>query len=102
MISFFKDETGNSKNKSEKEVISTILKTADGFVFTAKTSTSLTVFVIMFSFIVLPNSAVTVCGSFLTSKMKFEINLNKYRKYRKQYGIERETIDSLKNFFWNC
>ena len=96
MITYFKNKNNKSKKKYKKYKTSiTILKSFDTFVISATTSSSITLSLTGVGLIVIPISTATACGWSIGKKVIFEIIINKYSKYKKQYGRDQQTIKSF-------
>ena len=63
----------------------TLLKSIDTFDNIATTSNFITLVLTRIGLLVLPISAATVCGLSICNKVIFEIVMQKYNKYNKQY-----------------
>ena len=100
MITYFKDENHKSKKKNKKyKTLTTILKSFDTFVGFATTSSSISLSVTGFGLIARPISTATACGSSIVKKVIYEIFINKYNKYKKQYDTDHQTIKSFDNLY---
>ena len=76
-------------------MITTILKSFDTFVNIASTSSCITLSLTGIGSIVIPISTATACGLSIGSKVIYEIIINKYNKYRKQYEKDQQTTESF-------
>ena len=93
MINYFKDKNNKSKKIYKKhKAITTKLKSFDTFVIIASTSSSVTLSVTGIGLIVIPISAAIACGLSIGNKVFYEVILNKYDKYKKQYEKDQQTI----------
>ena len=86
MITYFKDKNDKSKKKYKKyKTIFTILKSFHTYVTIATTSSSITLSLTGIALIVIPISTESVCALSIGNKVLYEIIMNKYNKYKKQY-----------------
>ena len=76
-------------------MITTIIYSFDTFVNIATTSSCITLSLTGISLIVIPKSTATACGLSTGSKVIYEKIINKYKKYRKQYEKDQQTIESF-------
>ena len=96
MITYFKDKNNKSKRKYKKnKTLTTILKSFGTIVFIATTSSSITLSLTGISFIAIPKSTATACGLSIGNKVIYEIIINKYKKYKKHYEKDQQTIKSF-------
>ena len=81
MINYFKDKNNTSKKKNKKyKTLTTILKSFDTFAIIA-TTLSLT----GIGLVVIPKSTASACALSIGNKVLYEVIINKYNKYKKQY-----------------
>ena len=100
MISYFKDKNNKSKKKHKKyKTLTTILKSFDTIVIIATTSTSITLSVTGIGLLAIPISTATACGLAITNKVLYEIVIQKYNKYKKQYEKDNQTIKSFDKLY---
>ena len=100
MISYFKDKNHKSKKKYKKyKTITTILKSFDTFVIIATTSSSITLSLTGIGLIVIPISTASACALSIGNKVIYEIIINKYNKYKKQYEKDQQTIKSFDKLY---
>ena len=100
MITYFKDKNNKSKKKYKKyKTITTILKSFDTFVIIATTSSSITLTLTGNGLIAIPISTATACGLSIGNKVIYEIIVNKYNKYKKQYEKDQQTIKSFDKLY---
>ena len=100
MITYFKDKNTNSKKRYKKyKTQTTIIKSIDTFVIFAKPSSSITLSLRGIGLIVIPISTATACGLSIGNKIKNEIIINKYNKYKKQYDKDQQTIKSFDKLY---
>ena len=93
MITYFKDKNNNSKKKYKKyKTITTIIKQFDTFVIIATTSSFITLSLTGIGLIVIPISTILAGGLSIGNKVIYEIIINKYNKYKKQYEKDQHTI----------
>ena len=93
MITYFKDKNNKWKKVYKKyKTTTTILKSFDTFVIIATTSSSITLSLTGFDLIVIPISTATAGGLSIGNKVKYEVILNKYNKYKKQYERDQQTM----------
>ena len=102
MITCFKYKN-NESNKRYKnyETITTVLKSFDTSVTTATTSSSITISLTGIGLIVIPISTATACGLSIGIKIIYELIINKYNKYKKQYDRDQLTIKFFDKFHRN-
>ena len=100
MISYFKDKNHKSKKKYKKyKTITTILKSFDTFVIIATTSSSITLSLTGIGLIVIPISTASACALSIGKNVIYEIIVNKYNKYKKQYEKDQQTIKSFDKLY---
>ena len=100
MITYFKDKNNKSKKKYKKyKLLNTILKSFDTIVIIATTSTSISLSVTDIGLIAIPISTATACGLSITNKVLYEIVIQKYDKYKKQYERDHNTIKSFDKLY---
>ena len=100
MITYFKDKTNKSKKRYKNyKTITTILKSFDTFVIIATTSSSITLSLTGIGLIAIPISTATACGLSIGNEVLYEIIINKYNKYKKQYGRDQNTIKSFDKLY---
>ena len=100
MITYFKDKNHKSKKKYKKyKTLTTILKSFDTIVIIATTSSSITLSLTGFGLIVIPISSSIACGLSITNKVLYEIVMQKYNKYKKQYEKDIQTIKSFDKLY---
>ena len=94
MITYFKDKNNKSKKKFKKyKTLTTILTSFDAIIIIiATTSTSITLSVTGIRLIAIPISTATACGLSITNKVLYEIVMQKYNNYKKQYERDQNTI----------
>ena len=103
MINYFKDKNNKSEKKYKKyKTITTILKTFDTFVIIATTSSSITLSLTRIGLIVIPISTASTCALSIGNKVIYEIIINKYNKYKKQYKKDQPTIKSFDKLYRNA
>ena len=85
-INYFKCKNNKSKKKYKKyKTITIILKSFDTFVIIATTSTSITLSLTGIGLIAIPVSTASAFGLSIGNKVLYEVIINKYNKYKKQY-----------------
>ena len=100
MITYFKDKNNKSKKKFKKyKAITTKLKSIDTIVIIATTSSSITLSLTGIGLTAIPISTATTCGLSIGTKVRYEIIINKYNKYKKQYERDQQTIKSFDKFY---
>ena len=100
MITYFKDINNKSKKRYKNyKTLNTILESVDSIVIIGATSTSITLSVTGIGLIVLPISAGIACGLSLGNKVLHKIIINKYKKYKKQYERDQNTIKSFDKLY---
>ena len=108
MITYFKDKNNKSKKKYKKYLqyllttiltLTTIHKSFDTIVIIATTSSSISLSLTGFGLIVIPISSSIACGLSITNKVLYEIVMQKYNKYKKQYERDHNTINSFDKLY---
>ena len=100
MIIYFKDKNNKSKKKYKiYKTIITILNSFDTFVIIATTSSSITLSVTGIGLIMIPISTASACALSIGNKVIYEIIINKYTKYKKQYEKDQQTIKSFDKLY---
>ena len=100
MITYFKDKNIKSKKRYKNyNFLNTVLESIDSIFIIEATSTSITLSVIGIGLIVLPISAGIACSISLGNKVLHKLIINKYNKYKKQYGRDQSTIKSFDNLY---
>ena len=102
MITSYKDKNNKSKKKCKKyKTITTIRKSFETFVIIATTSNSFTLSLTGVGLIAIPISTATTCGLSKGNNILYEININKYNKYKEQYEKDQITIKSFDKLYKN-
>ena len=100
MITYFKDKNHKYKKKYKKyKTSTTIIKSFDTIVIIATISSSFTLSLTGIGSIAIPMSTATACGSSIGNELIYEIIINKYNKYKKQYEKDQQTIKSFDNLY---
>ena len=100
MITYSKDKNNKSEKKYKKyKPITTILKSFDTFVIIATTSSSITLSLTGIGLLVIPISTASACVFSVGNKIIYEIIINKYNKYKKQYEKDQQTIKSFDKLY---
>ena len=100
MITYFKDKNNKSKKKYKKyKTLTTILKSFDTFVIIATTSSSITLSLTGIGLKVIPISTASACALSIGNKVLYEVIINKYNKYKKQYEHDQNTIKSFDKLY---
>ena len=100
MITYFKDKNNKSKKKYKKyKTITTLLKSFDTFVIIATLSSSITLSLTGIALTAIPISTASACVLSIDNKVIYEIIINKYNKYKKQYERYQQTIKSFDKFY---
>ena len=100
MIIYFKDKNNKSKKRYKNyKTLNTILESVDSIVIIAATSTSISLSITGIGLIILPISAGIACSLSLGNKVLHKIIMNKYNKYKKQYGRDQQTIKSFDKLY---
>ena len=100
MITYFRDKIYKSKKKFKNyKTLNTILKPFDTFVFFATTSSSIILSPTGSGLIAIPISSSVVCGLAINNKVIFEIIMQKYNKYKKQFEKDQQTIESFDKLY---
>ena len=80
-------------------MLTTIIKTIDTFLNIATTSSSVTLSLTGFRFLVIPISSSIACGLTIIIKIMYEIVKQKYFLYKKQYEEDQKTIKSFDKIY---
>ena len=100
MITYFKDKNHKSKKKYKKyKTITTILKSFDTFVIIATTSSFVTLSLKGIGLIVIPISTASACALSIGNKVIYEMIINIYNKYKKQYERDQQTNKSFDKLY---
>ena len=100
MITYFKDKNNKSKKRYRKyKTITTILESFDTFVVIATTSSSITSSLTGIGLIAIPITTATACGLSISNTVFYEVIINKYNEYKKQYERDQQTIKSFDNLY---
>ena len=100
MITYFKDKNNKSKKKYKKyKTLTTILKSFDTFVIIVTTSSSITLSLTGVGLIVIPISTASACAISIGNKVLYEVIINKYNKYKKEYEKDQKTIKSFDKLY---
>ena len=100
MITYFKDKNHKSKKRYKNyKTLNTVLESVDSIVVIGATSTSITLSVTGFGWIILPISAGIACTLSLGDKILHKIIISKYNKYKKQYENDQNTIKSFDKLY---
>ena len=100
VITYFKDKNNKSKKRYKNfKTITTILKSFDRSVIIATTSGSVTLSLTGIGLLAIPISTATACGLSIGNKVLYEIIINKYNKYKKQYEKDQQTIKSFNKLY---
>ena len=100
MITYFKDKNHKSKKKYKNyKTLNTILESVDSVVIIEATSTSITLSITGIGLIILPISADIACTLSLGNKVLHKLIMKKYKKYKKQYERDQQTIKSFDNLY---
>ena len=98
MITYFKDKNNKSKMKyTQYKAITTKLKSFGTIVIIATTSSSITLSPTGISLIVIPISTASACALSIGKKVLYQIIINKYNKYKKQFEKDQNTFKSFDN-----
>ena len=96
MITFFKDKNNKSKKRYKySKTLNTVLESVDSIVIIATTSTSITLSVTGFGFIILPILAAIACALSLSNKVLHKLIINKDKKLKIQNERDQLTIKSF-------
>ena len=100
MITYSKHKTNKSKTEYKKyKTITTIPKSFDTIVIIATTSSSITLSLRGIDLIAITISTATACGLSIGNKVLYEIIINKYSIYNKQYEKDEQTIKSFDKIY---
>ena len=101
-ITYFKDKNLKSNKRYKKyKTLNTVLESIDSIVIIGATSTSITLSVIGFGFVILPISAGIACVPSLSNKGLQKLIRNKYNKNKNQYERDRNTIKPFDELYRN-
>ena len=96
MITYFKVKNHESKKRYKNyKTLNTILESVDSIVIIGATSISITLSIPLVCLKSLPLSAGIACILSLGNKALHKLIINKYNKYKKQYGKDEQTIKSF-------
>ena len=100
LITYFKDKNNKSKKKYKNyKTLNTILESIDSIVIIGATSTSITLSITGIGLIILAISAGIACTLSLGNKVLHKLFINKYKKYKKQYERDQQTIKSFDKIY---
>ena len=100
MITYFKDKNNKSKKKYKKyKTRNTIFESIDSIVIIGGLSTSRILSITGVGLIILPVSAGIACTLSLRNKVLHKIIINKYKKRKKQYEQDQQTIKSFDKLY---
>ena len=95
-----KIKTTNPKRKiKNQKTLTTILKSIDTFVFIATTSSCITLSLTGNGLVPLPLSTAKACGLSIGKNVIYEIIINRYNIYKKQYEKDQQTIKSFDKLY---
>ena len=100
LITYSKDKNNKSKIKYKNhETLTAILKSFDTFVIIATTSSSITLSVTGFGWIVIPISTGISCGLSVSNKVIYEAIINKNIKNKELTEKDQQTKNSFDNLY---
>ena len=100
MITYFKDKNHKSKKRYKNyKTLNTILESVDSIVINGATLTSITLSITGIGLNFLPISAGIACTLSLGNKVLHKLFINKYKKYKKQYERDQQTIKSFDKLY---
>ena len=100
LINYFKDKNNKSKKKHKKyKMTTTIPKSIDTFFIIATTSSSIALSLTGIGLIVIPISTATACGLSIGNKVLYDVIMNNYNKYEKEYERDQLTIKSFDKLY---
>ena len=100
MITNFKYKNNKSKKKYQNfKTLTFILKSFVTFVIIGTSSSSIGLSITGIGLIAIPISTATTCGLMFNNKVIYEIIINKYNKYKRQYEKDQQTNKSFDNFY---
>ena len=102
MITYFNDKNKNNKSKKRYEkykTLNTILESVDSIVIIGATSTSITLSITGIGLNILPIAAGKACTLSLGNKVLHKLIINKYKKNKKQYERDQQTIKSFDRLY---
>ena len=95
-INYFKHKNHKSKKIYKKhKTLTTFLKSFDTFVSFASPSGSIKLFFTGISFIVIPKATGIARGLTNSTKITYDIVMQKYQKYKNQYQKDQQTIKTF-------
>ena len=100
MITYFKEKNNKSKKKYKKyKTVTTLLKSFVTFVIIAMTSSSITLSLTGIGLIVITISTASACALSIGNEVLYELIINKYNKYKKQYERDQQTIKTFDKLY---
>ena len=100
MIAYFRDKNHKSKKRYKNyKTLNTILESIDSIVIIAAISTSITLSITGIGLIILPISVGIACTLSIGNKVLHKLIINKYKKYKKQYERDQNTIKSFDKLY---
>ena len=91
-ITYFREKNNKSKKKHKNyKTITKILKSFDTFVIITTTSSSITLTLTGIGLIVIPISTASACALSIGNKVLYDVIINKYNKWKKQYELVYKT-----------
>ena len=100
MIAYFRDKNHKSKKRYKNyKTLNTILESIDSIVIIAAISTSITLSITGIGLIILPISVGIACTLSIGNKVLHKLIINKYKKSKKQYERDQNTIKSFDKLY---
>ena len=100
MNAYSKEKNNKTKKKYKKyKTKTTIINFFDTFVISATTSSSITLSFTGIGLIALPISTATACELLIGKTVIYEVIVNRFKKYKKQYEKDQQTIKSFDKLY---
>ena len=100
MNAYSKDKKNKTKKKYTKyKTKTTIINSFDTFVFSATTSSSITLSLTGIGLIAIPKSTATTYGLSIGKTVIYDVIINKYKKYKNQYEKDQQTTKSFDKLY---
>ena len=100
MNAYSKDKNNKTKKKNKRyKTKTTIINSFGTFVFSATTSSSITLSLTGIGLIAIPKSTATAYGLSIGKTVIYDVIINKYKKYKNQYEKDQQTIKSFDKLY---
>ena len=100
MTTYFKDKNNKGKTSYKKyKTLITILKSLDTFFIITTTSSFITFSLTGIGLIVIPILTGIACRLSIGNEVLYEVIINKYNKYKKQFERDQQTIKSFDEIY---